>query len=53
MNQAKYDSLPADLKKVIDANSGAAVSAQQIGRTWLRQQPGRRPQGGRRSGATR
>jgi TRAP-type C4-dicarboxylate transport system substrate-binding protein len=33
MNQAKYDSLPADLKKVIDANSGAALS-QQIGRTW-------------------
>ena len=28
MNQAKYDSLPADLKKVIDANSGGAVSAQ-------------------------
>lgn len=28
MNKAKYDSLPADLKKVIDANSGAAVSAQ-------------------------
>jgi TRAP-type C4-dicarboxylate transport system substrate-binding protein len=27
MNQAKYDSLPADLKKVIDANSGLAVSA--------------------------
>ncbi|EHR72460.1 TRAP-type C4-dicarboxylate transport system, periplasmic component [Burkholderiales bacterium JOSHI_001] len=27
MNQAKYDSLPADLKKVIDANSGQAVSA--------------------------
>jgi TRAP-type C4-dicarboxylate transport system substrate-binding protein len=27
MNQARYDSLPADLKKVIDANSGAAVSA--------------------------
>jgi TRAP-type C4-dicarboxylate transport system substrate-binding protein len=26
MNQARYDSLPADLKKVIDANSGAAVS---------------------------
>ncbi len=26
MNQAKYDSLPADLKKVIDANSGAALS---------------------------
>ena len=28
MNQAKYDSLPPDLKKVIDANSGAAVSAE-------------------------
>lgn len=27
MNQAKYDSLPADLKKVIDANSGAEMSA--------------------------
>ena len=27
MNQGKYDSLPADLKKVIDANSGPAVSA--------------------------
>ena len=26
MNQAKYDSLPADLKKVIDSNSGAEVS---------------------------
>lgn len=26
MNQAKYDSLPADLKKVIDANSGPAWS---------------------------
>ena len=26
MNQAKYDSLPAELKKVIDANSGAEVS---------------------------
>ncbi len=33
MNQAKYDSLPADLKKVIDSNSGAALS-RQIGRTW-------------------
>ena len=31
MNQAKYDSLPADLKKVIDSNSGAMLS-QQIGR---------------------
>jgi TRAP-type C4-dicarboxylate transport system substrate-binding protein len=28
MNQARYDSLPADLKKVIDANSGLAVSAE-------------------------
>jgi len=26
MNQAKYDSLPPDLRKVIDANSGAALS---------------------------
>jgi TRAP-type transport system periplasmic protein len=27
MNKAKYDSLPADLKRVIDANSGMATSA--------------------------
>jgi len=27
MNQAKYDRLPADLKKVIDANSGPEMSA--------------------------
>ncbi len=27
MNQARYDSLPADLKKVIDGNSGLATSA--------------------------
>ncbi len=33
MNRAKYDKLPADLKKVIDANSGAEFSAM-IGRTW-------------------
>ena len=33
MNQAKYDSLPADLKAVIDKNSGPALS-QQIGKTW-------------------
>jgi len=33
MNPAKYDSLPADLKKVIDANSGEEVSAA-IGRIW-------------------
>jgi TRAP-type C4-dicarboxylate transport system substrate-binding protein len=28
MNRAKYDSLPADLKKVIDANSGLEFSAE-------------------------
>jgi TRAP-type C4-dicarboxylate transport system substrate-binding protein len=33
MNQAKYDSLPADLKKVIDANSGVAAS-QWAGKIW-------------------
>jgi TRAP-type C4-dicarboxylate transport system substrate-binding protein len=33
MNQAKYDSLPADLKKVIDNNSGAGLT-QQIGKIW-------------------
>ena len=33
MNQAKYDALPADLKKVIDNNSGAALS-KQIGKIW-------------------
>jgi TRAP-type transport system periplasmic protein len=33
MNQAKYDSLPAELKKVIDANSGAAA-ARAFGRQW-------------------
>ena len=33
MNQAKYDALPADLKKVIDANSGAAYS-QALGKVW-------------------
>jgi TRAP-type C4-dicarboxylate transport system substrate-binding protein len=27
MNKAKYDSLPADLKKIIDANSGSDMSA--------------------------
>jgi TRAP-type C4-dicarboxylate transport system substrate-binding protein len=31
MNKAKYESLPPDLKKVIDANSGIGLSAQ-IGR---------------------
>lgn len=33
MNQARYDALPADLKAVIDRNSGMALS-QQIGKTW-------------------
>ena len=34
MNKAKYESLPPDLKKVIDANSGLALSGQ-IGKTFL------------------
>jgi len=34
MNKAKYESLPADLKKVIDANSGQALSGQ-IGKAFL------------------
>jgi len=33
MNEAKYNSLPADLKKVIDANSGAEASAW-AGKVW-------------------
>jgi TRAP-type transport system periplasmic protein len=33
MNRAKYDSLPADAKKCIDANSGAELS-QWIGKVW-------------------
>jgi TRAP-type C4-dicarboxylate transport system substrate-binding protein len=33
MNQAKYDSLPADLKKVIDQNSGANL-AHAFGKQW-------------------
>ena len=33
MNKAKYDSLPADLKAVIDANSGADTSAW-VGKVW-------------------
>lgn len=42
MNQARYDSLPADLKKVIDNNSGAALS-RQIGKVWDDSQaPGRK-----------
>jgi TRAP-type C4-dicarboxylate transport system substrate-binding protein len=34
MNKAKYDALPADLKKVIDANSGQALSGA-AGRAYL------------------
>ncbi|MCW8890684.1 MAG: TRAP transporter substrate-binding protein [Sedimenticola sp.] len=33
MNKAKYESLPADLKQVIDNNSGIALS-KQIGHVW-------------------
>ncbi len=33
MNPAKYDSLPADLKRVIDNNSGAAL-VKQTGKIW-------------------
>lgn len=33
MNQARYDSLPPDLKKVIDNNSGAALS-RRVGQIW-------------------
>jgi hypothetical protein len=33
MNQAKYDSLPPELKKVIDANSGLSLS-KQMGAAW-------------------
>ena len=33
MNQAKYDSLPPDLKRVIDANSGPSL-AKQMGAQW-------------------
>ncbi|MCC7328159.1 MAG: TRAP transporter substrate-binding protein [Burkholderiales bacterium] len=33
MNQAKYDGLPPDLKKIIDANSGASLS-KSMGRQW-------------------
>jgi TRAP-type C4-dicarboxylate transport system substrate-binding protein len=33
MNRARYDALPPDLRKVIDDNSGAALS-REIGRAW-------------------
>jgi hypothetical protein len=41
MNPAKYESLPADLKKVIDANSGAETSAW-AGKIWDEQPRARR-----------
>lgn len=33
MNKARYDSLPADLRQIVDANSGRALSAR-AGRLW-------------------
>jgi len=43
MNPARYDSLPADLKAVIDRNSGAGLSAM-AGKTWDESQAaGRKP----------
>jgi len=43
MNQARYEGLPAELKAVIDKNSGAAFS-QQAGKTWDESQAvGRKP----------
>ncbi|MGQ0676058.1 MAG: TRAP transporter substrate-binding protein [Rhodospirillales bacterium] len=33
MNKAKYDGLPADLKKVLDANTGLTL-AKELGKTW-------------------
>lgn len=41
MNKAKYNSLPDDLKKVIDANSGADFSAM-IGKVWDESAPAAR-----------
>jgi TRAP-type C4-dicarboxylate transport system substrate-binding protein len=43
MNQAKYDSLPPDLKKVIDDNSGAALS-RTFGKGWDASAPPARKQ---------
>ncbi|MFN3297296.1 TRAP transporter substrate-binding protein [Caldimonas sp.] len=43
MNPAKYNSLPADLKAVIDRHSGAVLSAA-AGKTWdAARAPGRKP----------
>ena len=46
MNKAKYESLPPDLKKVIDANSGLATSAW-LGKTQQGNDPIGRKAGGR------
>ena len=46
MNQAKYDSLPPDLKKVIDNNSGAQV-ARAFGKQWDASAPPARKQADR------
>ncbi len=43
MNKARYESLPPDLKKVIDDNSGADFSAM-IGRVWDESAPAARQQ---------
>lgn len=44
MNKGRYDSLPADLKKVIDDNSGRAI-AEQIGKVWMDvEKPGEKAQ---------
>ena len=41
MNKAKYESLPADLKRIMDDNSGMDL-ARQVGRIWDRSEtPGR------------
>jgi TRAP-type transport system periplasmic protein len=47
MNKAKYESLPADLKKVIDANSGADTSA------WLGKQQQANDVAGRKAAVDR
>ena len=43
MNKAKYDGLPAELKAVIDANSGLALSGS-VGKTWDESAPPARKQ---------
>jgi TRAP-type transport system periplasmic protein len=50
MNQAKYDSLPPDLKKVIDNNSGASV-ARTFGKQWDASAPPARKQATDRNNA--